>query len=105
MRITAQSHSGNSITTSPCTNEWPCSLSLRERAGVRVLRLRKKPLTLTLSPWERGKGPHRNQLPVQARIRLQGASASSIDWIVGTIQVFHCRAQRAPLRKARRPEG
>jgi hypothetical protein len=30
------------------------SLSLRERAGVRVLKLRKKPLTLTLSRRERG---------------------------------------------------
>jgi hypothetical protein len=34
------------------------SLSLRERAGVRVPKLRKKPLTLTLSQGERGKkGP------------------------------------------------
>ena len=32
-----------------------CSLSLRERAGVRVPKLRKKPLTLTFSLGERGK--------------------------------------------------
>ena len=47
-RITARSHSGNSITTSPCTNEWPCSrypptpltLSYRSRlvSGCRGLR-------------------------------------------------------------------
>jgi hypothetical protein len=36
-----------------CTNGL-CSLSLRERAGVRVPRSRKKLLTLTLSQGERG---------------------------------------------------
>ena len=61
MRITAQSHMGNSITTSPCTNEWPC-LSLRERAGVRVLRLEKAPQPRP--PLGEGEGAHRNQLPV-----------------------------------------